>query len=184
MALRRIRSIPSGLARGPRRQTNWLASADVTVITGLAGNAAVIDQAFSAAQIGVIGPLTITRTRGTLWVSSDQATADETPFGALGMMVVREQANAAGVASVPTPITEEFDDGFFVHQFWLAGLRFTQQDATGVQIDDQRFTRYDFDSKAQRKVTSDDAIVVTLENASASHGVVYVLKFRMLVKLH
>ena len=115
-----------------------------------------------------------------LWVKSDQVAATEEPFGAMGMMVVRDQAATAGVGSLPTPIAEEFDDGFFVHQFWQAGMTFQ----SGVGFQSPSWTTYPFDSKAQRKVTADDAIVVTLENAAASHGVRFILKFRMLVKLH
>ena len=178
MAARVLRGAVVGRVRAPRRQTQWLASADISGATTLATGAAILDQSFTQAQIQALGPLTIVRTRGEFWVTSDQASANETPFGAVGFMIVREQARAAGIASLPTPITEEFDDGFFVHQFFLSGV----EAFSGVGFDMQRFTRYSFDSKAQRKVSADDSIVVTVENASAV-GLIYVLKFRMLVKL-
>ena len=164
--------------RGPRRATDWLSSADTTVRDSLAASTAVLDSAFTAAQINALGPLTVVRTRGYIWVSSDQVGAIEEPFGALGFMVVREQARIAGIAAVPTPIAEEPDDGFFVHQFFQGAMI---QSAAGMAA--PGWSTYMFDSKAQRKVSPDDAIVITVENASASHGLFYILKFRMLVKL-
>ena len=178
MANRVTRSRFPSVVRAPQRQTNWLASADITAPTNLAAGASILDQAFTQAQIQGIGPATIVRTRGLLLVGTDQEAATEFPFGGLGMMVVREQARAAGIASLPTPIAEEFDDGFFLHQFW--GSPITLASAVGQLT----WQRWDFDSKAQRKITPDDAIVVTLENASALAGVNYILKFRMLLKLH
>ena len=177
MAHRIRTSIPMGVRR-PRRATEWLGSADVNAVSTLAASGVVLDQAFTQAQFNVLGPVTIVRTRGILWVKSDQSAATEEPFGAMGMMVVTEQARVAGIGSLPTPITEEFDDGFFVHQFWQGGI--TVGSDIGVS---NVWHRYEFDSKAQRKVDSDDALVVTLENASASHGVRHILKFRILVKL-
>ncbi len=161
---------------GHKRATEWIASADVSDKTTLAAATAVLDQSFTQAQFSIFGPGTIVRTRGTIWTSSDQIAASEEPFGAIGMMVVREQARAAGIASIPTPITEEFDDGFFVHGYW--GGMAQQVTAASTRL----WYRYDFDSKAQRKVSPDDAVVVTMENASAADGVLYLMKFRMLFK--
>ncbi len=168
---------------GVRRATKWLGGADPTAKTTLAAATAVLAQSFTSAQIDVLAPAggTIVRTRGILWVASDQVVSSEEPIGALGMMVVRDQARIAGVGSIPTPVTESPDDGFFLHQWMFGGIMFAQQDATGVNIWNG-WHRYDFDSKAQRKFTGDDAIVVTLENSSASHGLAFLLAFRMLVK--
>ena len=169
---------------GIRRATNWLSSAIETGENTLAAATATIDQSFSAAQIQAQAPAggTIVRTRGTLWVKSDQAVATESPIGALGFMVVREQARVVGVTAVPTPTTESFDDGFFVHQFWQAGMSFVQVDATGTIITGNLWKRYDFDSKAQRKFIPDDAFVITMENSHASDGVLYQIGYRLLIK--
>ena len=169
----------------PRRGTIWIASADVTAKIGLAAATSVLDQSVSAATLSSFGAAagTVTRTRGDLWVVSDQTVATEEPFGALGMAVVSDQARAAGIASMPTPITNEDSDLFFVHQFWQAGFVFNQIDATGVQLGNY-WSHYSFDSKAMRKLNDDQAIVVTMENAEATNGVRYILKFRMLIKLN
>ncbi len=168
------------LRRGPKRATNWISSATPGSPATVAAATAVLSQSFASSQIVLALPSggTIVRTRGTLWVSSDQEAATEEPVGAFGMMVVREQARAAGIASLPTPVTEAFDDGFFVHIYWQAGMH----RVSGVGITGTFWKRYDFDSKAQRKLTPDDAIVVTMENSHATDGCVFVTGFRMLLK--
>ena len=161
--------------QGPRRLTEWLFSADSDATTLLGAGTAVLDQSVSGATIDEIGPATIVRTRGELWVASDQASSSEEPFGAMGFAVVSEQARVAGVTAVPTPITEEGSEKWFIWQSWLAYF------ATGQGV---TWQRYSFDSKAMRKIADGDAIVVVLENASAVFGAEFILKFRMLVKLH
>ena len=168
-----------------RRGTVWVASADVSAKTGLAAATAILDQSFTAAQLAAAGASagTIVRTRGDLWVVTDQLVATEEPFGAMGMAVVSEPARVTGITAVPAPITNEDSDLFFVHQFWQAGFVFNQIDATGVQLGNY-WSHYSFDSKAMRKLNDDQAIVVTMENAEATNGVRYILKFRMLIKLN
>ena len=175
MARRSFSRLPAR-RQGPRRMSQWVASADSTASQTLAAATAVIDSSFTAASLAAqFVPSTVVRVRGTLWVASDQASASEEPFGALGFSVVEEAARAAGVASVLTPINDETSDGFWV---WLP---FQAYFATGQGV---TWQRYDFDSKAMRKIENDDAIIVTLENAHATFGLEYILKFRMLFKLH
>ena len=164
--------------RGPKRQTGWAASSDISAFTALAANTIVLDQTLTEAELIHTVPATIVRTRGLLLVRSDQLGASEIPFGALGMSVVSEQARAVGVTAVPAPITDEDSDLFFVHQFWAVQNRFS----SGVGFS-QSTTTYAFDSKAMRKVAEGDAVAVVMQNASALAGVDYVLKFRMLFKL-
>ena len=170
MANRVIRS-PSAVRGRSQRKTQWIGSSDSTATQTLLAGASVLDQSFAIST-----PRTVVRTRGALWVKSDQSAATEIPFGALGMSVVTQQAVAAGVASVPTPITDEGDDTFFLWQPFLAGMVF----ASAVGLNADMWFRYDFDSKAQRKVMDGTSIIVTLENASAADGLEYVIKFRQL----
>jgi len=172
---RRRGFVGSARRQGPRRLTEWGGSADVTTSTVLAAATAVLDQSFSQAILSEIVPATIVRVRGELWVASDQASASEEPFGALGFAVVQQPANAAGVGSIPTPIAEELDDVWFVYQ------AFQTYFATGQGV---VWQRYSFESKAMRKLEDGDAIVIVLENAHATMGLEYILKFRTLFKLH
>ncbi len=170
----------SRVARAPRRQTQWIGSSDSTA-AGVAGAANVVfDQVLPESALLDLYPFTIVRTRGILWVKSDQVAASEEPFGALGMAVVPERTHAVGgVTALPAPIADESSDVWFIHQFWLGSMQFG--DGTGFNAD--AYMAYAFDSRAQRKVQAGEAIVVMLENASASHGAKYVVKFRMLTKL-
>ena len=168
---------------GVRRATNWIASADPTAPTAIAAATAILHQSFTGVQLAGLAPAggTIVRTRGTLWCRSDQVTASEDPIGAFGMMIVKDTARAIGITALPKPATDSPDDDFFLWTPWQASLTFVQQDATGVQIFD-RMRRFDFDSKAQRKFTTDDALVVTMENISASAGAAFYTLFRILIK--
>ncbi len=167
--------------QGPKRATQWLASADVTAVTALSGAASILDQSFTGAQFEALGgPVTIVRVRGELYIQSDQVAAAERPFGAMGFAVVSEQARAAGIASLPSPITDEASDLFFVMQYWEAAS-WVGNAASPATV----MKRFVYDSKAMRKVPDGAALVVTMENAAlAGIGAQYINKFRVLIKLN
>ena len=174
----------SALRQGQRRQTNWVASADIVASTAITAAGVIQDQALLEASLLALGllPSTIVRTRGELWVKGDAGAegATENPFGAMGFAVVSERARSIGATALPFPIADEGSDLFFVHQFWHTGSVFGS--AVGLNAD--MWNRYSFDSKAQRKVEAGNAIVIMMENASSAFGAEYVLKFRMLFKTH
>ena len=178
MADRIIRRSSSFVRRsgGPRRLTDWVASVDRTDVTALLANSIILDSLYDATALAG-RPFTITRTIGSLWVMSDQAAAFETPIVGLGMMVVTEKAAALGITAVPTPFTDESDDGWFVYATAVAVADTTNGRAASA-------VRIDFDSRGQRKVEDGQTMVVVLENSSAADGASYVLKFRQLIKLH
>ena len=176
--IRRRRSVGSVGVRA-RRHTEWFASADVATDTGLGAATKVFDQSLTTAEKAK-RPFTVVRVRGELWVASDQQVASEEPFGALGFAVVSDTAAALGVTAVPDPITDEASDLWFVHQFWQTGLVFL----SGVGVSGSWWDRYSFDSRAMRKVQEGEDIAVVLANASSTSGALYILKFRLLVKLH
>ena len=177
---RRSRSFPSGSRN--KRKTFWFASADVAGLTNLAAATIVVDQAVSKVAIdaGPGYPMTIVRTRGSVWIKTDQVANSEQPFGGFGFAVVGEEARAAGAGSLPGPILDEDSGQWFVHGFFAQALVVVSQ----TSIHHDGFVRTDFDSKAMRKVEENEAIVVMLENASSGHGLSYIIKFRMLLKLH
>ncbi len=162
-----------------RRQTEWIGSTDITAPTALAAQANTLDQSFSEAQFDFFTPCTIIRTVGFLAMKGDQEAADEDQLLGIGMAVVGEQARVTGVAAVPTPITEEFSDLFFMYETLANGIIVVSQ--TGTNSNPWAVVR--FDSRGQRKVATGQALVVTLENAFST-GLEFILKFRMLLKLH
>ncbi len=160
---------------GPKRLTDWVctdAASGGTAYKSLAAGAAVLDQSVASDS-----PETLIRTHGSLNVQTDQDGADEEAFGAYGMCVVSNQAFAIGVTAIPTPYTDADSDLWFVHGYWYAPVRFGT--AVGFQNVSQTFS---FDSKAMRRVSPDETIVIVLENGSGANGIVYSYNFGMLFK--
>ena len=170
------------LRQGQRRLTEWGASADVSTTSGLLAGSVVLDQSFTNAILNAAGlfPSTIVRVRGDLWVRSDQNAANETPFGAMAFAVANENARAAGVASLLAPIADEGADAFFVYQYFHGG---NFGASTGALFANP-WHHFPFDSKAMRKLEDGDSIVIMMENSDGAGGADYVLKFRILFKVH
>ena len=166
--------------QGRRKETVWLASANQAAVKTLAAASSVLDQFFSSAQLvdGGLLPGTIVRTRGVLYTKSDSVAAVEEPFGALSFSIVGDAARIAGIASLNTPIEEEAAEQYFVYEQWFGG-----NTALAAGAADGRWYVQSFDSKAMRKVEEGESIAIILENAHASHGVFYIIKYRMLMKV-
>ena len=179
MARRRFGSFGPALRQGQRRETAWIAGISSTAVTNLAANTGLFAGTLSASA-QALRPFTVIRVRGELWVASDQEAADRVAFGAVGFSVVSDQAAAVGITALPGPITDEGSDLFFLHQFWLASVRVIS--AIGADFND--FRRYSLDSKAMRKINEDQDLAVTIDNQAAGAGVNFVLRTRILLKLH
>ncbi len=160
--------------KGTRRATDWVASSVETAVTSLAAATAVLDQTLDFAEPG-----TVVRTRGQIMVQTDQDAGTETPFGALGMAIVSDQAAAIGITAVPTPTTDQASDAFFMWQALVAPMRFAS--AVGIHQVAQVF---EFDSKAMRKFDENETLIVVVENASSSAAMQFLMQFRQLIKLH
>ncbi len=139
--------------------TNWGRSVAVSFTT-IAPGAKTLILAF--ANLAGINE-TVRRTRGVLSVRSDQSVAPEAQLGALGMVVVNDLAIAAGAASIPGPVTDASDDGWFVWVPFAQSGKFSSVSNFGGE-------RYVIDSKAMRKVEEGFQVAVMVENASASDG--------------
>jgi len=118
---------------------------------------------------------TILRSVGAIIMETDNVAASEQQFGSFGMIVVSSLAIAAGIASIPGPVTDVGTDGWFVYVPLMQGHRFssaTSVFAAGV--------RYDFDSKAKRKIEEGTGIALVVENASATFSFRVALNMRLL----
>jgi len=113
---------------------------------------------------------TVVRTRGVMTVITDQAAAGEDQIGALGMIRVTDRAIAAGIASIPGPMTDGDDDGWFL---WVptAQMQTNPNDTYNGQVI--------FDSKAQRIVREGQQLAVVFENGGP-HGLNLVINMRAL----
>ena len=119
---------------------------------------------------------TVLRTVGSIWVGSDQTGSVEDVIGAFGLIIVTDLALAAGAASIPGPITDIADDGWFVYQPFVGQFRTVS--AAGYTSPDG--TEYQFDSKAKRRTGEGQSIAIMVQNASASHGFNIKIGFRLL----
>ncbi len=168
--LRGARSFP-GRSRSKRVST-WVGSADQGAIA-VASNATVIMQSNAT-----LGDTTVVRVRGLLVVEPNVYTADKAMQGAFGIGIVSDQAFAAGAASVPGPWTDPDWGGWFVWQAWAGRLEFVT--GTGVRVRDSAL-EYQIDSKAMRKVESNETLIVVAESQVGAVNIS--TPFRMLLKL-
>ena len=159
--------------RSPGRLTEWFASPDASGGTTLAANTFVQYAVLTAAEKAK-RPFTVTRTVGSIWVRSDQVAAEEDPLGAVGFIVVSDKASATGPTAIPDPITQEASDEWFTYRAFAS---------QGGPILGAPLIEHQFDSKAMRKVADGEDINIVVTNADSGAGLVFILKFRMLVKL-
>ena len=164
---------------GRVRETIWFGGTAFRNAVATTGVALV--QSLNAAALA-LRPFTIVRTRGILWVSSDQEAATEDYGASYGEAVVSDQANSVGVTAVPTPTTESASDLWFVYEFLLGRFAFGST-ASFADVGNGRI----IDSKAMRKVEDGQDIVAVVEGPGAgitSTGTQIMGFTRKLVKLH
>ena len=88
-------------------------------------------------------------------------------FGAFGIGVVTDEAFAAGIGAMPTPITDEGSDIWLYHRYInimasspLSGA--AALDRTAV-TGNTAVLRFEVDSRAMRKLTVEDTIFAAIE---------------------
>ena len=165
------------IVRPTKRQMVWIGISSGTAPVSIAAAGTTLLGVLNAAALA-LRPFTIVRIRGLINYESDQSAASELPFGIISEQVVTEQASAAGIASLLTPLTEP-DGDFFMYE--PVASTFELGDATGFTTSNSNSRL--FDSKAQRKVGANQDVVLVGENESLVGALVVVIG-RMLVKLH
>ncbi len=116
------------------------------------------------------------RAVGAISVITDDTTTSEQQIGAFGMMLVTDLAVAAGAASIPGPITDREDDGWFVYvPIVQSNIKLSN---VGIQTDAGHL--YEFDSKAKRRVEEGRQIVIMVENGHATNAFNITMVFRLL----
>ena len=136
--------------RGPRRRTHWSEISGAVTVTA---TGATLLSSLPGDHQGE----TLIRSRG-LAVTTLEAgnTVGDGFFGAIGLAIVSAAAAAAGVGSVPTPITEAAWDGWLMHRY-ISAVRAFEVGGPGL------YTQYELDSKVMRKVTEDDALILVVD---------------------
>ena len=113
---------------------------------------------------------TITRSRGAVTWASDQVASTEFPTGALGLIVVSEDAFTVGISAIPDPVSDVDNDG------WLLWVPLTVAQRGGELTPLNK----DFDSKGQRIVRDGSRVVLVVANASGTEGAQLALAIRVL----
>ena len=157
------------------RLTEWIGLTYQTNEKQLAAGTFVVESSLNALALAK-RPFTITRTVGLIAVRSDQSAGVESPFGAVGMMVVSDKAVATGATAIPDPVTQVSSDEWFLYQTFLAA---GNSDVSVGQV----WLVFQFDSRAQRKVVDGEDFVSVIANANATDGLSYIFQQRVLVKL-
>ena len=109
----------------------------------------------------------ILRTVGMIAIQTDDETAAEEQTGAFGMMIVTDLAVAAGAASIPGPVTDIDNDGWFVHVPFVQSTFLT---GTPNLFLPDLATAYHFDSKGKRILQEGETVVLMIENSHGSFG--------------
>ena len=159
-----------------RRDSIWAFVQTSLVSIGSAGSS-VLAFSLSAGALA-LRPFTIVRTRLNWYARSDVFTGAENWGGAIGFAVVSDQAIAIGVTAVPTPLTDQGSDLFFVYDEMFGQFGGTMVEEVGA--------RKEIDSKAMRKVEDGQDLAITMEaGASAiAKSLVSTIGGRFLIKLH
>ena len=161
--------------RGAKRTSQWISAGSVATTIG--SGSQVLLQSLNAAALA-IRPFTVVRTQLLVMWESDQVVTSERPHGAMGMVVVTDQAVAVGTTAVPGPISEP-DASWLVYQ----GLMDSFIDATSVGFQGNSGPQYAVDSKAMRKVEANQDLIMVVENR-ATVGAIFTVEGRILIKLH
>ena len=167
--------VRSGVRRGrsfssaPRRQTSWTAGpGDGTISDHTVSLSTGSKAIWSTGLVPLVEGLTIGRIRGELLVYLKSATAQVDGFvGAAGILLVSDEAFAAGVASIPGPITDlDFNDWMWFQMFSIksggaiAAAAATDEDQINATV---AAARYPIDSKAMRKFPVGKVMVGVIE---------------------
>ena len=182
MARGQTRSRAPFRAPSQRRRTTWAQSAVQDVFTLLPLGTKRLDQTLNPGLLANVGAQesTIVRVRGILSVRSDQQVAVEGAAGAFGMIMVTDEAVAAGAASIPGPASDSADGGWFV---WMP---FVVPPVVGaIASGTPGPTQVDLviDSRAMRKFPNGRQLAVVIENSSTVFGMEFYVRFRILLKL-
>ncbi len=149
-------------------------------VTTIAANALSLVASLNAEGLDDV-PFTIVRTRGIFTIWSDQTAAAEAPRGIMSMIVVQNTAILIGSSAIPDPLNEP-DADFFVYQpLQVQPLGQVGDGSTFAEVSQ---TQYTIDSKAMRKVDTQQDVAIMVRNSSATFGMNIAFQGRFLVKLH
>ncbi len=138
--------------RDKRMAMTWIGSTFDQVATTT--TQAQIGTAVAIAETG--DPVTLLRTRGTFLVSAIADAVADSDILALGLIVVSQNAQTAGGASMPGPISDQGASWIWHEYIGLDAVSLSASDANARAV----IYRGVIDSKAMRKVRADQSVVL------------------------
>ena len=144
-------------ARGPKRLTNWGVGPGGTAALGITSSTA----ALLGSGIVVTAAGTIVRLRGHFAAFlTSYTTAGDGYQGAVAIGIASTPAFAAGIASLPSPITESEWDGWMWHNFFGVHGQVVAGSAAGAAAPEFSVA---VDSKAMRKMSDQMTMFAAVE---------------------
>ena len=173
----RTRTVVSRLGSSNRRLAEWGAFEAMFRAVALAGTS------LGAQATAVLANerLTLIRLRGHGFIHMDAGAALDSTVVGVGLIIVPDEAFAAGVGSVPTPLAD-MDAEWVWHSVFALGPAVTATDDGG---DLSRNVQFEIDSKAMRKFRTGQALCFVAETdvISGSPTVDVFMAARQLFKL-
>ena len=173
-----------------RHRSSWEVGPETSGGGGQQSLSSSIAQIAGTAVQATVDGQTLIRTRGELVVYVTAVTnSGEGFFGAFGIAKATSAAVLAGVASVPTPATEDAWDGWLYHRYLTIVSGGPIAAATAAQEQNQgnanlSSMRLEVDSKAMRKIDVNEAFYAVLEVTELGTAtLVWHFNSRMLFKL-
>ena len=146
--------------RSQRRRSGWGAGPESTTLTISSGTPVLWTSGAAPTSDG----LTIARIRGSFGLHLTSAATSGDGFGhiAFGIGIVSLAAFNAGVASVPTPLTEMAWEGWMYHET-VSGV--ISLDTTPLELGNagSSVRNGKIDSKAMRKIGADEIVFGAIE---------------------
>ena len=161
MAIRR-RSLVVRPERGARRETSWDSGPETGTNGGEQQVTAAGTTVWTTAVVPVVEGATVVRTRGYVELRMVSiGTVGDGFNGALGLILVSNQAAAAGAAAIPRPFTDMNNEGWFWHQLFSL-----HPESTTVEQNASMSLVFEIDSKAMRKFPVGLTMVGVIEAAN------------------
>ena len=139
---------------GRRTDYAWLTAGGVKTALDLAVASADI----LVGRLDFASPGTLTRVRGVIHADLDAGGADERAIVAVGLIIVKQVAATAGIASVPTPFTEGSAP-------WLWHGYLPVSAGAGGTLETAESYTIEIDAKAMRRLKPDDSLIMVAEVA-------------------
>jgi len=179
----RPRGFPRGLRMTNRRQTSWDLGPGGAAPTAFSTSTS----AFLGSAIAIlIDGLTIVRLRGDFMAYMTLSSSALDGFqGAFGIAIANTQAVVAGAASVLQPLTNADWDGWMYHRFFFVKSPSAFSAGGNLSVaKESTVLKWDVDTKAMRKITTDESVYAMLEVAEVgTSGMDVHFDSRMLFKL-